>query len=54
MLIEHLGARPAIDPTADRAYGGDLRRCDGGAGPSIGFGAVLTAESGRSSSAASA
>ena len=47
MLIEHLGRRPAIDPTARIAptavICGDVRV---GPDTSIGFGAVLTAESG--------
>lgn len=47
MLIEHLGKRPVIDPTARIAptavICGDVTV---GPGTSIGFGAVLTAESG--------
>lgn len=47
MLIEHLGKRPTIDPTARIAPNavvcGDVTI---GPGTSIGFGAVLTAESG--------
>jgi carbonic anhydrase/acetyltransferase-like protein (isoleucine patch superfamily) len=47
MLIEHLGKRPTIDPTARIAPAAVL--CgDATIGPdtSVGFGAVLTAESG--------
>jgi carbonic anhydrase/acetyltransferase-like protein (isoleucine patch superfamily) len=47
MLIEHLGKRPVIDPTARIAptavICGDVKV---GPGTSVGFGAVLTAESG--------
>jgi carbonic anhydrase/acetyltransferase-like protein (isoleucine patch superfamily) len=47
MLIEHLGKRPVIDPTAQIAptavICGDVTV---GPGTSVGFGAVLTAESG--------
>jgi carbonic anhydrase/acetyltransferase-like protein (isoleucine patch superfamily) len=47
MLIEHLGKRPVIDPTARIAptavICGDVTV---GLGTSVGFGAVLTAESG--------
>ena len=47
MLIEHLGKRPVIDPTARIAptavICGDVTL---GPGTSVGFGAVLTAESG--------
>jgi carbonic anhydrase/acetyltransferase-like protein (isoleucine patch superfamily) len=47
MLIEHLGRRPTIDPTARIAptavLCGDVRL---GPDTSVGFGAVLTAESG--------
>jgi carbonic anhydrase/acetyltransferase-like protein (isoleucine patch superfamily) len=47
MLIEHLGKRPAIDPTARIAPTAVIcGEVTVGPGTSVGFGAVLTAESG--------
>ena len=47
MLIEHLGKRPVIDPTARIAPTAVIcGEVTVGLGTSVGFGAVLTAESG--------